>query len=531
MTLARELKYPLMLRPSYVLGGRAMDVMHGEEELLRYMAEAVAVSNESPVLLDEFLPRAVEFDVDAIYDGERVLIGGIMEHIEQAGVHSGDSACCLPPATAGEEVQEELARQTGLLAEALGVRGLMNVQFAIQDGDIYVLEVNPRASRSVPYVSKAVGIQLAKVAALVMVGRTLDRQGVGDPPQPAYFSVKQSVFPFSRFPGADPILGPEMKSTGEVMGVGTSFAEAYARAQEGAGVDLKRGGAALLSLRDPDKPDSVDLARMLQLKGFDLVATHGTASFLARHGVSCKRINKGARRPSAYRGPDLQWRGGPDREHHRGARLDPGVARNPRRSRSQQRHLFHHPGGRRRGLPGDRLLRRGRGVAAAGPARGNGDMTQVPMTRAGEQALREELKRLRNEDRPRLARAIGEAREHGDLRENAEYHAAKEQQGLVEARIRDIEGRLAHARVIDLDRIPHDGRVVFGVTVDLRSLDRDERVSYQIVGEDEARVREDAISFVSPMARSLIGKYEGDEISLSTPGGLRRYEILAVNYK
>ncbi|MXZ27219.1 MAG: carbamoyl-phosphate synthase large subunit [Gammaproteobacteria bacterium] len=290
--LARELKYPLMLRPSYVLGGRAMDVMHGEEELRRYMAEAVSVSNESPVLLDEFLPRAVEFDVDAIYDGERVLIGGIMEHIEQAGVHSGDSACCLPPATAGEEVQEELARQTGLLAEALGVRGLMNVQFAIQDGDIYVLEVNPRASRSVPYVSKAVGIQLAKVAALVMVGRTLDQQGVDDPQRPAYFSVKQSVFPFSRFPGADPILGPEMKSTGEVMGVGTSFAEAYARAQEGAGVDLKRGGAALLSLRDPDKEESVDLARMLQLKGFDLVATHGTASFLARHGVSCRRINK-----------------------------------------------------------------------------------------------------------------------------------------------------------------------------------------------------------------------------------------------
>ena len=290
--LARELKYPLMLRPSYVLGGRAMDVMHGEEELRRYMAEAVSVSNESPVLLDEFLPRAVEFDVDAIYDGERVLIGGIMEHIEQAGVHSGDSACCLPPATAGEEVQEELARQAGLLAEALGVRGLMNVQFAIQDGDIYVLEVNPRASRSVPYVSKAVGIQLAKVAALVMVGRTLDQQGVDDPQRPAYFSVKQSVFPFSRFPGADPILGPEMKSTGEVMGVGTSFAEAYARAQEGAGVDLKRGGAALLSLRDPDKEESVDLARMLQMKGFDLVATHGTASFLARHGVSCRRINK-----------------------------------------------------------------------------------------------------------------------------------------------------------------------------------------------------------------------------------------------
>ena len=290
--LARELEYPLMLRPSYVLGGRAMDVIYGEEELLRYMAEAVAVSNESPVLLDEFLPRAVEFDVDAIYDGEQVLIGGIMEHIEQAGVHSGDSACCLPPATAGEEVQQELARQTGLLARALGVSGLMNVQFAIQDGDIYVLEVNPRASRSVPYVSKAVGIQLAKVAALVMVGRTLREQGVCDPARPAYFSVKQSVFPFSRFPGADPILGPEMKSTGEVMGVGTSFAEAYARAQEGAGVALKQGGAALLSLRDPDKPASVDLARMLEQKGFDLVATHGTAGFLARHGVSCKRINK-----------------------------------------------------------------------------------------------------------------------------------------------------------------------------------------------------------------------------------------------
>ena len=290
--LARELEYPLMLRPSYVLGGRAMDVIYGEDELLRYMAEAVAVSNDSPVLLDEFLPRAVEFDVDAIYDGEQVLIGGIMEHIEQAGVHSGDSACCLPPATASEEVQQELARQTGLLARALGVSGLMNVQFAIQDGELYVLEVNPRASRSVPYVSKAVGMQLAKVAALVMVGRTLREQGVGDPPRPAYFSVKQSVFPFSRFPGADPILGPEMKSTGEVMGVGTSFAEAYARAQEGAGVALTQGGAALLSLRDADKPASVDLARMLEQNGFDLIATHGTASFLARHGVSCKRINK-----------------------------------------------------------------------------------------------------------------------------------------------------------------------------------------------------------------------------------------------
>ena len=290
--LARELKYPLMLRPSYVLGGRAMDVIYSEEELLRYMHEAVAVSNESPVLLDEFLPRAVEFDVDAIHDGERVLIGGIMEHIEQAGVHSGDSACCLPPATAGEDVQEQLARQTALLARALGVRGLMNVQFALQDGEIFVLEVNPRASRSVPYVSKAVGIQLAKVAALVMVGRTLDEQGISDPPRPAYFSVKQSVFPFSRFPGADPILGPEMKSTGEVMGVGGSFAEAYARAQEGAGVALRRGGAALLSLRDADKPASVDLARMLQDKGYALVATHGTASYLARHGVSCRRINK-----------------------------------------------------------------------------------------------------------------------------------------------------------------------------------------------------------------------------------------------
>ena len=292
VTAARELQYPLMLRPSYVLGGRAMDVIYGEEELLRYMAEAVAVSNESPVLLDEFLPRAVEFDVDAIYDGERVLIGGIMEHIEQAGVHSGDSACCLPPATASEAVQDELARQAELLARALGVRGLMNIQFAIQDDEIFVLEVNPRASRSVPYVSKAMGIQLAKVAALVMVGQTLDQQGVKDPPRPAYFSVKQSVFPFSRFPGADPILGPEMKSTGEVMGVGASFAEAYARAQEGAGVALKQGGAALLSLRDLDKPASVDLARMLQQKGYELVATHGTASFLARHGVSCKRINK-----------------------------------------------------------------------------------------------------------------------------------------------------------------------------------------------------------------------------------------------
>ncbi len=290
--LAQEVGFPLVVRPSYVLGGRAMEIVHGEDDLRAYMRKAVAVSNDSPVLLDRFLDLAVEVDVDCICDGHDVFIGGIMEHIEQAGIHSGDSACSLPPVTLSREVQEELARQVGAMAQALNVVGLMNTQFAIQNGVIYVLEVNPRASRTVPFVSKAIGMPLAKIAARVMVGASLAELGATSPRVPPYYSVKESVFPFIKFPEADPILGPEMKSTGEVMGTGRSFAEAYAKAQLASGVVLPRRGVALLSVRDRDKPSAVALGRILIERGFDVVATTGTAMALAREGVACRQVNK-----------------------------------------------------------------------------------------------------------------------------------------------------------------------------------------------------------------------------------------------
>src|SRR5690606_2550989 len=242
--------YPLVVRPSYVLGGRAMEIVHEQQDLERYMREAVKVSNDSPVLLDRFLNNATEVDVDCLSDGETVFIGGVMEHIEQAGVHSGDSACSLPPYSLSAEVIAEIKRQTTMMARALNVNGLMNVQFAIQGGDVYVLEVNPRASRTVPYVSKATGLQLAKIAARAMAGRTLAAQGITREVVPPYFSVKEAVFPFVKFPGVDTILGPEMKSTGEVMGVGTSFGEAFVKSQLAAGVRLPENGTAFISVKD-----------------------------------------------------------------------------------------------------------------------------------------------------------------------------------------------------------------------------------------------------------------------------------------
>jgi carbamoyl-phosphate synthase large subunit len=256
------------------------------------MDAAINVSNDSPVLLDRFLDFATEVDVDCICDGEHVLIGGIMEHIEQAGVHSGDSGCSLPPFSLSDALQKELIEETIKLAKGLNVVGLMNVQYAIQNDIVYLLEVNPRASRTIPFVSKATGIPLAKIAAKVMVGETLAQQGYVNQRIPEYFSVKEAVFPFIKFPGCDPILGPEMKSTGEVMGVGRSFGEAYAKAQLASGVVLPRQGVALLSVRDRDKDGAVQLAKILVERGFDIVATHGTAQFLAAAGVSCRRANK-----------------------------------------------------------------------------------------------------------------------------------------------------------------------------------------------------------------------------------------------
>ncbi|HEX7062305.1 MAG TPA: carbamoyl-phosphate synthase large subunit [Woeseiaceae bacterium] len=292
LAMAADVGYPLIVRPSYVLGGRAMEIVHAEEDLAAYMEAAIKVSHESPVLLDRFLDLAIEVDVDAVCDGERVLIGGIMEHIEQAGVHSGDSGCSLPPYSLKTALQAQLIEQVTKLARGLNVVGLMNVQFAIQNDVVYLLEVNPRASRTVPFVSKATGVPLAMVAARVMVGRSLAEQGFVEQRIPPYFAVKESVFPFIKFAGADPILGPEMKSTGEVMGVGRSFGEAYAKAQLASGVVIPRQGTALLSVRDRDKQGAVELARILIARGFDIVATHGTANELAKAGVACRRANK-----------------------------------------------------------------------------------------------------------------------------------------------------------------------------------------------------------------------------------------------
>ncbi|HDR0678522.1 TPA: carbamoyl-phosphate synthase large subunit [Pasteurella multocida] len=290
--LAEEVGYPLVVRPSYVLGGRAMQIVYNVDELQRYMREAVSVSNDSPILLDHFLNNAIEVDVDCICDGAEVVIGGIMQHIEQAGIHSGDSACSLPPYSLSQEVQDEIRRQTAEMAFSLGVKGLMNVQFAVQDGVIYVLEVNPRASRTVPFVSKATGRPLAKIAARVMAGESLKAQGIQGEVIPPFYSVKEAVFPFIKFPGVDTVLGPEMRSTGEVMGVGTTFAEAFLKAQLGANERIPKTGKVFLSVNDADKPRLLPIARQLQESGYGLCATLGTAKFLREHGVAVQIINK-----------------------------------------------------------------------------------------------------------------------------------------------------------------------------------------------------------------------------------------------
>jgi carbamoyl-phosphate synthase large subunit len=296
LRLAAEIGYPLVVRPSYVLGGRAMEIVHEEKDLERYMREAVKVSNDSPVLLDRFLNDATEVDVDALCDGQQVIIGGIMEHIEQAGVHSGDSACSLPPFSLCEEVQDELRRQTELMAKGLNVVGLMNVQFAIQgrgaDSIVYVLEVNPRASRTVPFVSKATGLPLAKIAARCMAGRSLADQDVTREVIPPYYSVKEAVFPFAKFPGVDTLLGPEMKSTGEVMGVGRTFGEAFVKSQIAASTRLPAAGRALITVKSADKAKAVEVGRLLHELGFTLLGTRGTAAALQEAGIPVAIANK-----------------------------------------------------------------------------------------------------------------------------------------------------------------------------------------------------------------------------------------------
>jgi carbamoyl-phosphate synthase large subunit len=300
LRLAQEIGYPLVVRPSYVLGGRAMEIVHEQRDLERYMREAVKVSHDSPVLLDRFLNDAIEVDVDCLSDGKRTFIGGVMEHIEQAGVHSGDSACSLPPYSLSQETIDEIKRQTALMAKSLNVVGLMNVQFAIQQQEIdgktqdvvFVLEVNPRASRTVPFVSKATGLQLAKIAARCMVGQSLDSQGIMNEVVPPYFSVKEAVFPFVKFPGVDTILGPEMKSTGEVMGIGKTFGEAFVKSQLGAGIKLPKSGRVFLSVKNSDKPRAVQVARDLVEMGFSVVATKGTAAAIGAADIPVTTVNK-----------------------------------------------------------------------------------------------------------------------------------------------------------------------------------------------------------------------------------------------
>ena len=289
---AKRITYPLVVRPSYVLGGRAMEIVYNEEELNRYMHDAVKVSNDSPVLLDYFLSAAIEIDVDLVCDGKQVVVGAIMQHIEQAGIHSGDSACSLPPYNLPMEVQDKIRQQVSALALELGVIGLMNTQLAYQDGEIYIIEVNPRASRTVPFVSKCIGRSLAKVAARCMVGQSLKDQGFTKEIIPKTFAVKEAIFPFNKFPGVDPILGPEMKSTGEVMGVGKTFAEAYAKAQMGAGEFFEIKGNAFLSVRDADKPHIAEVAKKLLELGYSIVATHGTAAVIEEAGLEVAGVNK-----------------------------------------------------------------------------------------------------------------------------------------------------------------------------------------------------------------------------------------------
>jgi carbamoyl-phosphate synthase large subunit len=290
---AKKVQYPLVVRPSYVLGGRAMEIVYNDEELKRYMDRAVEVSNKSPVLLDHFLDKAIEVDVDAVSDGKDVFIGAIMEHIEQAGVHSGDSSCSIPPVSLSKNIQKELKKQMITLSKSLNVIGLVNAQFAIQKNKIFILEVNPRASRTVPFVAKATGKQLAKIAAKTMIGISLNEQNIRTETLNKFFAVKGPVFPFNKFPDSDPILGPEMKSTGEVMGTGKTFGEAYIKSQHAAGIKIPQSGTVFLSVREPDKTSALlSLARLLINKDFKIIATEGTSEYLNANNIKSSYINK-----------------------------------------------------------------------------------------------------------------------------------------------------------------------------------------------------------------------------------------------
>ena len=428
-------------------------------------------------------------------------------------------------------MQAELREQTRKLAKALNVIGLMNIQFAIQNGIIYVLEVNPRASRTAPFVSKATGVPLAKIGARVMTGRKMKSMENLVEVVPPYFSVKEAVFPFTKFPEADPILGPEMKSTGEVMGTGRTFGEAYAKAQAASGVTLPRSGVVLISVRERDKPGAVVLAKKLIEKGFELAATDGTARAITDAGLRLQARQQGARGPAAHRRHDQERRVRDDREHDGGQERHPRVQLDPPRSGAQARHVLHDARRRARNLrssgpPG----RRGSEPAPGPPQRGEG-MKRNPMTLRGAEALRSELKRLKTEDRPRVIKAIAEARSHGDLSENAEYHAAREQQGFIEGRIGEIEAKLSTAEIIDPSAVEQHRQG------DFRRDGRSRRPGRRQVASatrSSARTRPTSRRAASPSLRRSRARWSARARATSStstaPGGTHSYEVVKVRY-
>jgi carbamoyl-phosphate synthase large subunit len=543
--VAESIRYPVMVRPSYVLGGRAMEIIYDGPSLRAYTAQAFEASPDHPVLIDKYLEDAVEVDVDAIADGHTVVVAGIMEHIEEAGVHSGDSACSLPPYSLGASVLAEIERQTIALAAELHVIGLMNVQYAVRDGMVYVLEVNPRGSRTVPFVCKATGVPLAKLAMKVMVGRTLEELGFMEPRRPGHMAVKEAVFPFTKFPGVDVILGPEMRSTGEVMGIDADFGWAFAKSQSAAGVSLPTGGRVFISVKDQDKPAAVEIARRLHRLGFIIEATSGTAAHLAARGIPVETVNKVQEgRPHIV-------------DHIKNGAVclvvnTVGSKSSQVDSASIRREALQHglpyfttmPGARAAVMGIEAIMRSGLTIRSLqeyqnpppdpsslkgeGKGRCGGSMP-TPITKKGYEALKAELERLRKVERPKVIEAIAEARSHGDLSENAEYEAAKERQGFIESRINELERKLADARIIDTAGLASE-TVVFGATVVLVDVESQQRREYTLVGQDEADLKNGKISVQSPVGKALIGHRIGDQVEVVTPARTVEYVIREIRF-
>ena len=522
--IASRVGYPVLMRPSFVLGGRAMEVVETPAGLDAYLRDNAAALTGGPVLIDQYLRDAVEVDVDALADADTVFVAGVLQHIEEAGVHSGDSACSIPPHSLSAAVVAEIERQTALLARALNVRGLMNVQFAVKDDQVYLIEVNPRASRTVPFTAKATGIQIAKIAARVMAGESLASFNLKRPDW-QHIAVKEAVFPFARFPGTDPVLGPEMKSTGEVMGIDADFPMAFAKAQLAAGTVLPMAGTVFLSVKDSDKPVILEAARELVAMGFNLIATDGTAKYLEGEGIAVARVNKvqqgrphivdrikdgevalivnttegvqslkdsASIRASALYGKIPYYTTAS--ASVAATQAIAALAARPLEVRSLQSYYSaaglspRPPGVAVRGglaVAGDRASEKGSQRMAT--------IEKVPMLAEGHAHLTAMLRDLKEVERPKNVEDIETARAHGDLSENAEYHAAKERQGQIEAQIMDLEDKLARASVIDPTSLSGD-KVVFGATVGL--IDEDDKgVTYQIVGATEADAKRGASAF------------------------------------